>query len=128
MTYVITSKCGRVGLCVDVCPTDSIHFVDDDPEWPTYYIDPDTCIECGACVSACPATHTNARFMGPAVLSAMHIELKKYPPKEKELISLAGNERGVRLCERALKCSRVCPTGVYPARHIADLKGQLNLK
>lgn len=54
MAYVITSKCGRVGLCVDVCPTDSIQFVDDDPEWPTYYIDPNTCIDCGACESECP--------------------------------------------------------------------------
>jgi ferredoxin len=22
--------------------------------WPLYYIDPDTCIDCGACVSECP--------------------------------------------------------------------------
>jgi succinate dehydrogenase/fumarate reductase-like Fe-S protein len=38
---------------------------------------------CGACVSACPATHKNEKFMGPAVLSAIHVELKKYPPKER---------------------------------------------
>ena len=54
MAYVVTSKCERVGLCVDVCPTDSIHFVDDDPEWPTYYIEPETCIESGACEAECP--------------------------------------------------------------------------
>jgi succinate dehydrogenase / fumarate reductase iron-sulfur subunit len=88
----------------------------------------ENCIECGACVSACPAIHTNDKFMGPAVLSAIHIELKKSPPKEKELLSLAGNERGVHLCERALNCSRVCPAGVYPARRIADLKGRLKSK
>jgi len=23
-------------------------------EWPLYYIDPDTCIDCGACVPECP--------------------------------------------------------------------------
>ena len=23
-------------------------------EWPWYYIDPDTCIDCGACVPECP--------------------------------------------------------------------------
>jgi len=54
MAYVITRKCERAGLCADVCPTDSIHWVDDDPEWPTYYINPDTCIECGACEAECP--------------------------------------------------------------------------
>jgi len=54
MAYVITSKCERTGLCVDACPSDSIHFVDDDPEWPTYYIDPETCIECASCEVECP--------------------------------------------------------------------------
>jgi len=42
MAYVITSLCERAGLCVDVCPTDSIHFVEGDSEWPTYYINPET--------------------------------------------------------------------------------------
>jgi ferredoxin len=28
MAYVITPLCERAGLCVDVCPTDSIHFVE----------------------------------------------------------------------------------------------------
>ncbi|MGC9398069.1 MAG: 4Fe-4S dicluster domain-containing protein [Anaerolineae bacterium] len=54
MAYVITDLCERAGDCVAVCPTDSIHFVDDNPEWPTYYINPDTCIDCGACYAECP--------------------------------------------------------------------------
>ncbi len=54
MAYVITAKCERAGLCVDACPTDSIHFVDGDPDWPTYYINPETCIECAACEAECP--------------------------------------------------------------------------
>ena len=28
-------------------------------EWPTYYIDAETCIDCGACVPVCP---TNSIF------------------------------------------------------------------
>jgi ferredoxin--NADP+ reductase len=52
--YVITRLCERDGLCVDVCPTDSIHFVEDNPEWPTYYIYAETCIDCGACEVECP--------------------------------------------------------------------------
>ena len=54
MAYVITSKCARKGACVTVCPTDSIHFVDGDGAWPTYYINPDSCIDCGACEAECP--------------------------------------------------------------------------
>jgi ferredoxin--NADP+ reductase len=54
MAYVITPLCERAGLCADVCPTDSIHFVEDDSDWPLYYIDPETCIDCGACAAECP--------------------------------------------------------------------------
>ena len=37
--------------CVDVCPVDCIHGKDEDE---MLYIDPEVCIDCGACVSACP--------------------------------------------------------------------------
>jgi len=82
----------------------------------------ENCIECGACVSACPVNQKMKKFIGPAVLSAIHNELKKHPAKDEKLTSLAGSKRGVTLCEQALSCSRVCPTGVYPARHISDLR------
>jgi succinate dehydrogenase / fumarate reductase iron-sulfur subunit len=88
----------------------------------------ENCIECGACVSACPVSSDNAAFLGPAVLAAVNNELKKSPPKAEDLLFLAGNERGEKLCERALNCSRVCPSGVYPARHIADLRRMLKKK
>ena len=82
----------------------------------------ENCIECGACISACPVSHKNTTFIGPAVLAAVNCELQKASKKEEDLLSIVGNKRGEHLCERALNCSRVCPTGVYPARHIADLR------
>jgi succinate dehydrogenase / fumarate reductase iron-sulfur subunit len=85
----------------------------------------ENCIECGACISACPVTEKNTGFLGPAALAAVNCELQKSPQNEENLMSLAGSERGQHLCERALNCSRVCPTGVYPARHIADLRRML---
>jgi NAD-dependent dihydropyrimidine dehydrogenase PreA subunit len=53
MTYVITEPCIGVkdGSCVDVCPVDCIHTTDDDT---MFFIDPDECIDCGACEPACP--------------------------------------------------------------------------
>jgi ferredoxin len=36
-------------------------------EWPTFYIDPETCIDCGACVPECPQ---DAIFMEDEVPSA----------------------------------------------------------
>jgi succinate dehydrogenase / fumarate reductase iron-sulfur subunit len=82
----------------------------------------ENCIECGCCVVACPAVGDSDGFMGPAALAAIHNEMLKSPAKKTALLALADGERGQRLCRRALNCSRVCPTAVYPARHIADLR------
>lgn len=53
MTHIITSLCLRDNGCSDVCPVESIQ-PGTLPEWPTYYIDSSTCIDCGACVPECP--------------------------------------------------------------------------
>ena len=55
-------------------------------------------------------------------------EVKKSPRTTQGLLSLAKSERGEQQCRRALNCSRVCPTGVYPARHIADIRRRLKTK
>ncbi|MBN1304136.1 MAG: ferredoxin family protein [Anaerolineales bacterium] len=54
MTHIITGLCLRDGSCVEVCPVECIVPGKPAAEWPTYYIDPDTCIDCGACVAECP--------------------------------------------------------------------------
>jgi len=56
MTYVITDPCIDVQdqACVEVCPVDCIHF--DEGEDRMLYINPDECIDCGACEPACPVT------------------------------------------------------------------------
>ncbi len=56
MTYVITSPCigTKDRSCVEVCPVDCIH--DDGDEDMILYIDPNECIDCGACEPACPVT------------------------------------------------------------------------
>jgi ferredoxin len=59
MTYVICEPCIGVKdtACVDSCPVDCIHPMKDEAEFEAaeiLYIDPDECIDCGACVPACP--------------------------------------------------------------------------
>ncbi|HEX9037744.1 MAG TPA: ferredoxin family protein [Ktedonobacterales bacterium] len=59
MTYVITQPCVGVkdGSCVDVCPVDCIHPAAGEPNYDHFdqlYINPDECIDCGACEPACP--------------------------------------------------------------------------
>ena len=83
MAYVITDKCIKDELCVDVCPTDCIHPKKDEPsfeEEKQLYVDPAECIDCGACVPVCtsdsihsvedlpeelkPFIEVNAKFYG----------------------------------------------------------------
>jgi ferredoxin len=61
MTRVITSACiGTKSMdCVEVCPVDCIHPKKDNPDNPNQkqlFIDPATCIDCGACEPACPVS------------------------------------------------------------------------
>jgi ferredoxin len=56
VAYVITQPCVDVmdKSCVDVCPVDCIHY--DEGTDRKLYIDPDECIDCGACEPACPVS------------------------------------------------------------------------
>jgi NAD-dependent dihydropyrimidine dehydrogenase PreA subunit len=61
MPFVITDPCigTKDTACVDVCPVDCIHPRKDEPEFESttiLYIHPEECIDCGACVPACPVT------------------------------------------------------------------------
>jgi len=60
VTYTITDACigTKDRSCVDVCPVDCIHPTasEDDTDDIMLYIDPDECIDCGACEPACPVT------------------------------------------------------------------------
>ena len=54
MTYVIAEPCVNVidQACVAVCPVDCIHWEEGVDRM--LYIDPDECIDCGACEPECP--------------------------------------------------------------------------
>ena len=59
MTYVINEPCigTKDTACVDVCPVDCIHPTADESDFEAHeqlYINPDECIDCDACVEACP--------------------------------------------------------------------------
>ncbi|HEX2913582.1 MAG TPA: ferredoxin family protein [Chloroflexia bacterium] len=54
MAYVITEPCvdNQARTCVNVCPVDCIY---EDPEVDRMlFINPDECIDCGACEPECP--------------------------------------------------------------------------
>ena len=51
MAYIVTDKCVDCVYtsCVDGCPVEAFHEAPD-----CLYINPDSCIDCDACVPACP--------------------------------------------------------------------------
>lgn len=52
MSYIIGSKCIGVkdGACIEVCPIEDCITEGDT----SMYINPETCIDCGACLYECP--------------------------------------------------------------------------
>jgi ferredoxin len=56
VTYVIAEPCVDVmdQACVSVCPVDCIHYEEGVDR--SLFIDPDECIDCGACEPECPVS------------------------------------------------------------------------
>lgn len=79
MPYVITDACVDVmdRTCVDQCPVDCIL-----PGERMLYINPDDCIDCGACEPVCPqdAIHLEAAIPAPlAAYSRINAEFYSSP-------------------------------------------------
>jgi len=78
MPFIITDPCieTKDTACVDVCPVDCIHPRKDEPEFASMtmlYIHPEECIDCGACVPACP-------------VAAIYESIDATPSNQKDLI------------------------------------------
>src|SRR5881628_1422909 len=78
MPFIITDPCieTKDTACVDVCPVDCIHPRKDEPEFAQatiLYIHPEECIDCGACVPACP-------------VAAIYESVDATPSSQKDLI------------------------------------------
>ncbi len=59
MPFAITQSCCTDASCVEVCPVDCIHPTPGEPDFghtDILYVDPRSCIDCGACADACPAS------------------------------------------------------------------------
>jgi len=79
MTHVITSLCVRDNGCIDVCPVECINPGEPADQWPTFYVDPQTCIDCGACVPECPYSAIFAAEDVPSAYRAAGGELLNQP-------------------------------------------------
>ena len=85
MPFIITDPCieTKDSACVDVCPVDCFHPRKDEAEFATttmLYIHPEECIDCGACVPACP-------------VSAIYDSIDATPASQKDLVEANGAYR-----------------------------------
>lgn len=84
------------------------------------------CLECLACVSACPVASGDPEYLGPAVLAAAHRAVEE--PRTQEpmrILDLVDTDHGVWECRSIWACSAVCPSAVDPAARIMNLRRRL---
>jgi succinate dehydrogenase / fumarate reductase iron-sulfur subunit len=84
------------------------------------------CLECLACVSACPVAAGDPEYLGPAVLAAAHRAVEE--PRNggtARILALVDTDHGVWQCRSIWACSAVCPSAVDPAQRIMDLRRRL---
>jgi ferredoxin len=117
MPFIITDPCidTKDTACVDVCPVDCIHPRKDEPEFEQttmLYIHPEECIDCGACVPACPvaaiyespdATPSHQKDLIPAnaiyrngdpdTLAQAEAIVNQHRAAQPELMAIPGPER-----------------------------------
>jgi len=85
----------------------------------------ENCIECGLCVSACPAMR-NGKFLGPAALAAAERLMEEPRGANLDAVrALVDAPDGIWGCRSSYECTAVCPMGVDPAGGIIRLRARL---
>lgn len=84
------------------------------------------CIECGICVSACPITGSDSRYLGPAALTAAWRSVAEPRGADPgEILAWVDDEHGCWRCHASFECTEACPSGADPAGAIMALRQEL---
>ncbi|HEX7826574.1 MAG TPA: 4Fe-4S binding protein, partial [Mycobacterium sp.] len=129
MTFVITGGCCNDSSCIPVCPVQCIRPRPGDPDFTTaeqLYIDPATCIDCGACMDECPVDAIHGEWDLPNQLGdhlAINAEyfadnpIEASPPPDRHRRALpAGSEVRVAVVGTG-------PAGSYAAAELCEIEG-----
>jgi succinate dehydrogenase / fumarate reductase iron-sulfur subunit len=96
------------------------------PEGITRYERYENCLECGACVSACPVAGSDPEYLGPAAMAAAwRVVAEPGDGDPGFALDWVDNEHGCWRCHVAFECSERCPSDVDPAGSIMALRGKL---
>jgi ferredoxin--NADP+ reductase len=129
VTFVITGGCCNDASCVPVCPVQCIRPRPGDPDFTSaeqLYIDPATCIDCGACMDECPVSAIHGEWDLPEELDdylAINAEYfanspieESAPPDRKRRKLAEGSQLRVAVVGSG-------PAGCYAASDLSDIKG-----
>jgi succinate dehydrogenase / fumarate reductase iron-sulfur subunit len=83
-----------------------------------------SCIQCGACVSACLSMEADPDFIGPAALAKAYrfVGDPRDGQQEERLRDLAEDPHGIYDCTHCFACVEVCPKDVAPMNQIMRLR------
>ncbi|MBU9764246.1 4Fe-4S dicluster domain-containing protein [Mycobacterium sp. TNTM28] len=134
MAYVITQNCCKDASCVPVCPVDCIRPAEaglDSASAEMLYIDPESCIDCGACFEECPvgAIHYEEDLPGELQrfkdLNAAYFERHPLEP-----VTVSAPTSRARVEAGSLRVAIVGsgPAACYAAAELIDVDGvEINL-
>jgi len=121
MPRVITNLCLRDSSCVEICPVDCISPGEPIEEYPTFYIDPDACIDCGACEAECPNSAIFELLEVPADFEAEGGEIMSAPYETKGYTDIYKGE------DRDGEPVRLLATRILKSGEIVDLTGAIEI-
>lgn len=134
MAYVITQNCCKDASCVPVCPVDCIRPAEgglDSASAEMLYIDPESCIDCGACFEECPvgAIHYEEDLPGDQQrfkeLNAAYFERH---PLEPASVPAATSRARVEAGSLRVAIVGSGPAACYAAAELIDVDGvEINL-
>ena len=83
-----------------------------------------SCIQCGACVSACLSMEADPGFIGPAALAKAYrfVGDPRDVETRERLYDLAQDPQGIYDCTHCFSCVTACPKGVAPMDQIMRLR------
>ncbi|MBM9464071.1 FAD-dependent oxidoreductase [Aeromicrobium sp. YIM 150415] len=130
MTYVITKNCCSDASCVAVCPVQCIRPRPGDADFLTVeqlYVDPVSCIDCGACADACPVDAAlDATMLTPESSRYLEINADYFTENPIEDNLMVGDP--VRRLPRDRPLLKVAivgsgPAACYTAEALTDIRG-----
>jgi succinate dehydrogenase / fumarate reductase iron-sulfur subunit len=97
-----------------------------DPAYVAALRDAETCIQCGACYSACPIVALDPKYLGPAaLLKAFRFEMDPRDHGTAERMKVLDNPHGLWRCHTVYNCIDACPKSLNPTHAIEELRKQV---